>query len=174
MAASGETSVSYDRLRALRDQGLLDDRAVARGVALATTSPDAASWCRAIDLYLLVLGSALCLAGVVFFFAFNWAGMHHFAKLGLVAAGVAGSASYAATRGLSRRSGQAALIAATVLVGPFWAVFGQAYQTGADPWNLFALWAARWKDDEEGAGGGALSWGREEAASRSASLRARK
>ena len=52
------------------------------------------------------------------------------------------SAGYGSAVGLSRVAGKAALVAATVLVGPLWAVFGQAYQTGADPWNLFALWAA--------------------------------
>ena len=35
------------------------------------------------------LGIAMVLIGVVFFFAFNWAGLHRFAKLALVALGVA-------------------------------------------------------------------------------------
>jgi len=39
-------------------------------------------------------------------------------------------------------AGEAALTAAAVLVGPLLAVYGQAYQTGADAWELFAFWAA--------------------------------
>ncbi len=34
-----------------------------------------------------------------------------------------------------------ALFAAAVLVGPLLGVYGQTYQTGADPWGLFAFWA---------------------------------
>jgi uncharacterized membrane protein len=30
---------------------------------------------------------------------------------------------------------------AAVLVGPLLAIYGQTYQTGADPWSLFAAWA---------------------------------
>jgi uncharacterized membrane protein len=34
-----------------------------------------------------------------------------------------------------------AIFAASVLVGPLLGVYGQTYQTGADPWSLFAAWA---------------------------------
>ncbi len=37
--------------------------------------------------------------------------------------------------------GKAALLLATLLLGVFLALFGQTYQTGADPWQLFANWA---------------------------------
>jgi uncharacterized membrane protein len=39
-------------------------------------------------------------------------------------------------------AGQFALLFAAVLVGPLLAVYGQAYQTGADPYELFLGWAA--------------------------------
>jgi uncharacterized membrane protein len=38
-------------------------------------------------------------------------------------------------------AGQLALTAAAVLVGPLLGVYGQAYQTGADPYGLFLTWA---------------------------------
>jgi uncharacterized membrane protein len=142
LADSLQRSANYERLRALQSQGLLDTSAVSRGVRLAAATPDSATWRRVIDVYLLGIGVALLLAGIVFFFAFNWADLHRFAKLGLVGACIIASAGYAAAVGLERLSGKSALAAATVLVGPLWAVFGQTYQTGADPWNLFAAWAA--------------------------------
>jgi uncharacterized membrane protein len=37
---------------------------------------------------------------------------------------------------------QVTLLVAALLVGPLLGVYGQTYQTGADPWGLFALWAA--------------------------------
>jgi uncharacterized membrane protein len=42
---------------------------------------------------------------------------------------------------LPRLSGQIALTAASVLVGALLAVYGQTYQTGADPYGLFLTWA---------------------------------
>ena len=42
---------------------------------------------------------------------------------------------------LKKISGQIALISLSVLIGVFLAVFGQIYQTGADAYQLFLLWA---------------------------------
>lgn len=43
--------------------------------------------------------------------------------------------------GLERAAGKAALLAASLLVGALLALAGQIYQTGADTWELFAVWA---------------------------------
>ena len=141
MPGALERVSSVARLRALQSQGLIDAQAFQRGVELAAQQATPEMWRRSLQRYLSALGIAMVLIGVVFFFAFNWAALHRFAKLALVALGVASSAGYAASQGLDAMRGKAALLVATVLVGPFWVVFGQAYQTGADPWNLFALWA---------------------------------
>ena len=42
---------------------------------------------------------------------------------------------------LDRLTGRLLLLVASTLVGVFLATFGQIYQSGADPWQLFALWA---------------------------------
>ncbi len=47
----------------------------------------------------------------------------------------------AAYRGLGNTAGKVALLAAAVLVGVLQAVFGQVYQTGADSYLLFLVWA---------------------------------
>lgn len=43
--------------------------------------------------------------------------------------------------GTQKLLGQCLLLAGTVFIGVFFAVFGQIYQTGADAWQLFAVWA---------------------------------
>lgn len=90
---------------------------------------------------LLALGTALMLAGVIYFFAFNWAKIPPAAKLAGIQVALIGCLATACRASLKTPPGQAGLFAASVLTGVFLAVFGQIYQTGADAWQLFALWA---------------------------------
>jgi len=103
--------------------------------------PDAKAWRHFLDKMLLFLGVTTLLAGIIFFFAFNWADMNRFEKFGLLQVGILGTAVFASLRGLEHLSGQAALLAAAVLVGALLAVYGQTYQTGADNFTLFLIWA---------------------------------
>lgn len=93
----------------------------------------------------LCLGAATAAqaaAAIVFHFAANWWGMAPAVKLGIidlllvlcaVAAALAPPASFA-------RSAWA--VAGAVLSGVLFGVHGQIWQTGADAWELFALWTA--------------------------------
>ena len=90
---------------------------------------------------LLALGAALVLAGVIYFFAFNWAKIPPAVKLAAIEIALIGCLARACYYSLKKLSGQVWLLAASVLVGVFLAVFGQIYQTGADAWQLFALWS---------------------------------
>lgn len=121
----------------LARRGLLADDAL-RAI---DAPPGPAAWAVFADRLLLFLGTALVLAGVVYFFAFNWDALGRFLQFGLLEAGIALAAVGAWLR-RDRMSGQALLIAASVGVGPLLAVFGQVYQTGADPWGLFFGWSA--------------------------------
>ncbi len=98
-------------------------------------------WRQAASNALLAFGVGQVLAGIVFFFAYNWDDLAPGTKLGLIQAGIVICALSAVVVGLRHVVGQALLVAATVLVGVLFAVFGQIYQTGADAWTLFALWA---------------------------------
>lgn len=89
---------------------------------------------------LLVLGAAHFLAGVVFFFAYNWDDLGPFARFGLLQGALVVTLIAALAAGLHRPAGQALLIAASVLTGVLLAVIGQVYQTGADAWELFVAW----------------------------------
>lgn len=89
----------------------------------------------------LGLGTTLLLLGVIFFFAYNWHVMPKWSKLALIEIAMLVCFIAAAGVGWQKLLGQCLLLAATVFIGVFFAVFGQIYQTGADAWQLFALWA---------------------------------
>ncbi|AGC47534.1 hypothetical protein MYSTI_06261 [Myxococcus stipitatus DSM 14675] len=130
-----------ERIRTLVATGALPPAALGRAMALAIASPPAEAWRRFLSTTLLALGAMLVLSGIIYFFAYNWAELHRFAKLGLIAAGIAGSALAARKLG-DKPSGHFSLLGASVLVGAFLAVYGQTYQTGADAFELFVGWAA--------------------------------
>ncbi len=123
----------------LLDAGLLTPEAREEAVAWVEPRRDWWTWS---DRSLLFVGSALALAGIVFFFAYNWAEMGPFLKLGLAEGVVVACLLGVLWRGLDRLGGKVFLFGASFLAGVFLAVFGQVYQTGADAWELFAGWAA--------------------------------
>lgn len=105
--------------------------------------PDRASWRAWLLRVLSGLGTALVLAAVIYFFAANRQRIPPFVRLLLVETGLVLSISaFLALRRRAPHAADAALTAAGLFMGVFWAVFGQIYQTGADAWQLFALWAA--------------------------------
>ncbi len=128
-----------ERLQALAAAGVLPPQALEHALALAVASPPRPLWRRFLSTALLGLGTLLVLSGVIYFFAFNWAALHRYGKFGLLMAAIAAAALTAWRLG-ERPAGQFALLFAAVLVGPLLAVYGQAYQTGADPYELFFGW----------------------------------
>ena len=104
--------------------------------------PSPRAWRDFLILAFGVLGLALLLAGVIFFFAYNWESLGRFARFGLLQTALVACCGLAAWRGLNTLMGRLALAAGVVLIGPLLAVFGQIYQTGADPYQLFLGWAA--------------------------------
>jgi uncharacterized membrane protein len=106
----------------------------------ARTEPVATDWRRWLDTALIALGTALLCAGVIVFFAFNWQDLHKFSKFGLLAGAITLLAAFAGLRPARDTAGRAALGGAQVAAGVLLAVIGQTYQTGADAWQLFALW----------------------------------
>ncbi len=130
---------TVERLHALRRHGALDERAHRRALELTLHSPAPLQWRAFVSRAALVLGAGLVLSAVVYFFAFNWHLLHRAVKFAVLEGGLAGAAlASLKLKGLPR---QVALTFAAVLLGPLLAVYGQVYQTGADPWMLFAVWA---------------------------------
>ena len=131
---------TLDRVHLVIEAAGLPADTAARVLALASRTPSRGEWQRFLGAALLLLGAGLVLSGVVSFFAFNWAALGRFTKMGIVASAIAACALGALPRP-GTLVARVLLFAASVLVGALLAVFGQTYQTGADPWGLFAVWA---------------------------------
>lgn len=136
-----EAPITSDHLYQMARTNHLSHQALEYALRRIGTVPDIDAWRKFIDHLLLLLGTALLLVGIIFFFAYNWADMNHLAKLGVLQAGILSMVLFVSWRGLELISGQSALLAAAVLVGALLAVYGQTYQTGADAFNLFLSWA---------------------------------
>ncbi len=89
---------------------------------------------------LTAIGAAGLFAfGVFCWVAANWSGFHRLTKLELIAGLLVAAALTAA---LLPRIRAPALLVATAAIGGLFALIGQTYPSGADAWQLFALWAA--------------------------------
>jgi uncharacterized membrane protein len=118
----------------------LDEQGIARSVELATDTPARSEWRDFLATTLAMLGAGLVLAGVVCFVAFNWARIGRYGKFALLELAIV-AAVLIAWKKRPALVGQMSLFAAAVLVGPLLAIYGQTYQTGADPYGLFLVWA---------------------------------
>ena len=123
-------------------QGHLNEASLPEALRLADAEPSSTNWRQFIDRLMLWFGAIFMALGVVFFFAYNWQEMGRYAKFGLVEFCLLAAVAICWKLGLDRLSGKAALFASSLLVGTLLALVGQTYQTGADPWQLFATWAA--------------------------------
>jgi uncharacterized membrane protein len=119
----------------------LSEKAAARAVELAGVRPSGAEWRKALNHFLMAVGVALIIAGITAFFAWNWADLGHLQKFALIQTGIIGSLVAAWRLGIDSVAGSASLFASSFLVGILLAVYGQVYQTGADPYGLFLSWA---------------------------------
>lgn len=86
-----------------------------------------------------IAGAALAGLGVILWLAANWGELGRMGRFALLQAAVLVCAFGAAARPGAR---PALGLLALLCTGGLFAYFGQTYQTGADPWQLFALWAA--------------------------------
>jgi uncharacterized membrane protein len=127
----------------LRDVNILRRRGLipaARYLHAASLARDDAAWMAWAGRALLAIGAGHLLAGIVFFFAYNWADMPAFARFGVLEAGIVIAFVGGWLAGIDRPAGQVLLIGASVLVGALLAVVGQVYHTDADAYSLFAAW----------------------------------
>ncbi|WP_394229506.1 DUF2157 domain-containing protein [Shewanella colwelliana] len=125
-------------------------------MSVASPHPSIQQWRKLIGYLLLYLGVLLLSAGVIFFMAFNWNALTNLTKFALVESllllFIVGF--YLFNRQQRKQTtpkrvenhygwtlANAMLLGASIMVGALLALVGQTYQTGADPWQLFATWA---------------------------------
>ena len=135
---------SRNELQALIEQNRLAPQDIERAAHVAGIFPTSSTWLHFLDRALLMLGCLAFSISLLFFVAYNWLAFDHFAKFALVESVIVlATVSYV----FSQKSrapnliSQASLLVASLSLGILLALFGQTYQTGADPWQLFFNWA---------------------------------
>ncbi|NVF14323.1 DUF2157 domain-containing protein [Vreelandella maris] len=128
-------------LISLIEQGVIPPEELTRAVQASGLYPSNRAWAGFVDRLLLWLGGLALAFAVLFFVAYNWAEMGRWLRFGVVQAALVLAVVVATWPKDSLMVQRAALTSATLLVGVLLALFGQVYQTGADPWQLFFTWA---------------------------------
>ena len=101
---------------------------------------NADSWKKFLKFFLLTLGLGFTVAGVIFFFAYNWAHLNKFVKIGIIQGLITIATLLAMIPKFSLTVRNILLTAASLLIGVLFAVFGQIYQTGANAYDFFLAW----------------------------------
>lgn len=86
----------------------------------------------------LIAAAGLFAFGVILWIAANWTDLGKAGRFALVGAVLLAAAIASAT---SSRLRVPAAVIGIAAIGGLFALVGQTYQTGADPWQLFALWS---------------------------------
>lgn len=101
---------------------------------------DKEAWQKFFRLFFISLGVGFTVSGVVFFFAYNWADLHKFVKIGLTEGVLIATTILVLLPKINSNIRNIILTGASVLVGVLFAVFGQIYQTGANAYDFFLAW----------------------------------
>ena len=98
------------------------------------------AWQQFLRLFFISLGIGFTTTGVLFFFAYNWADLHKFIKIGMIELLIIGVIAVVLFSKISLDIKNILLTGASILVGVLFAVFGQIYQTGANAYDFFLGW----------------------------------
>ena len=101
---------------------------------------DKNNWQQFLQLFFISLGVSFTVAGILFFFAYNWDDLHKFVKLGLIEGLIITLTLVAVFAKIKPLFKNIILAGVTLLVGVLFAVFGQIYQTGANAFDFFLGW----------------------------------
>lgn len=101
---------------------------------------DKEAWQKFLRLFFISLGVGFTMLGIVFFFAYNWADLHKFTKIGLTEGVLITATILTLLPKINDNIKNIILTGASVLVGILFAVFGQIYQTGANAYDFFLAW----------------------------------
>lgn len=123
------------------ENGSIAPDSIQKALSVTGITPDSGRWSRFLNQVLLTLGIVSLACAIVFFFAYNWDALDRFAKFGLVQLLMLTAVVSYWWLGTESVTAKLSLLAATIILGATLALYGQTYQTGADPWQLFATWA---------------------------------
>ncbi len=113
---------------------------IAESLELTEANNSPSQWVDFIRMTLLWLGVLSLASGVIFFFAYNWEDLSSTFKFAIIQALILFTLiAYSQTKSQTPIN-TALLFLLALLIGALLALFGQTYQTGKDPWQLFAWW----------------------------------
>ncbi|GLQ30847.1 DUF2157 domain-containing protein [Litoribrevibacter albus] len=112
-----------------------------QAVVAAGVRPNSGTWFLFLDKLLLILGGLALSFALLFFIAYNWQELGRFAKFAIVEVAVIIGTLVFVRRSSKDLMARIALLGASISLGVLMALYGQTYQTGADPWELFFNWA---------------------------------
>ena len=98
------------------------------------------AWHKFFLILFISLGVGFTVSGIVFFFAYNWAELHKFAKIGLTQGLLVATVLLVLLPKFTSTVRKLIITGAAVLVGVLFAVYGQIYQTGANAYDFFLAW----------------------------------
>lgn len=139
MHSTGSTSAREPLIEWI-EQGALAKENIPAAIALTRLYPGSNHWRAFISSMLLWLGGLALAFALMFFIAYNWDALGRFAKFALVEIFIV-IAIAAYCKWHQSVIGQLTLLIASIGLGVLLAFYGQTYQTGADPWQLFFNWA---------------------------------
>lgn len=136
------TTMNKNRQQILRwqQQGHIDSNDIDQALSLSEANNSPNQWYSFISQSALWLGSLSIAFGVIFFFAYNWNVISSMTKFTLIQVLILFSLFFYTQTRSSSQASVALLFFLALLIGALFALFGQTYQTGKDPWQLFLLW----------------------------------
>jgi len=123
------------------EAGQFEGQDLARAIKLVRAEPNSAEWLNFLKKGGLWSTVIFLSAGVIFYFAFNWQNMGRFTKFALIEMIMLLSTLAYVRISTSKLLSSVSLMGITLFTGALLALVGQTYQTGADPWQLFATWS---------------------------------
>lgn len=128
-------------LLTLVQNGYLASQQLTQAMAITAATPQRQQSLRLLDI-LLLSGAVVCAcAGVILFFAYNWDALGRLQKFVLAQATLVLAFLPLFKYEVRHLVSQIGLFAGGLLLGALLALIGQTYQTGADAFELFLLWA---------------------------------
>ncbi|NQY87651.1 MAG: DUF2157 domain-containing protein [Colwellia sp.] len=125
----------------LIEHNAVDQNNIDAAVDISNIMPSQRAWLTFTNNLFLWIGCIALGFSFIYFLAHNWSQIGRFAKFALVEIALVLSILVYLKTQIGSVYSSAALTFATILLGALMALFGQTYQTGADPWQLFFNWA---------------------------------
>jgi uncharacterized membrane protein len=133
------TKIQRDDIYRIGKHSDLTEKGVAKALK-ENVYNDKEAWQKFFQLLFISLGVGFTVSGVVFFFAYNWADLHKFVKIGMLEGLIIITTIFALLPKININIRNIILTGTAILVGVLFAVYGQIYQTGANAYDFFIGW----------------------------------